>query len=117
MTFSFISTTSFWQDIINLPSPNPFNEASDLPEEPPPAVTIVENLLPTFVTKQYLTAALNNSSALVRFTSSQLLLTSLMKLKTLQRVFLSGGARWQAFSDVVLERIARRLPDSGSFVG
>ena len=116
LTFSFISTTSFWQDIINLPSPNPFNEASDLPEEPPPAVTIVENLLPTFVTKQYLTVALNNSSALVRFASSQLLLTSLMKLKTLQRVFLSGGARWQAFSDVVLERIARRLPDSGSIV-
>ena len=116
LTFSFISATSFWQDIINLPSPNPFNGASGLPDEPPPAVTIVDNLFPTFVTKQYLTTALNHSSALVRFASSQLLLTSLVKVKVLQRVFLSGGIRWLAFSDVVIERIARRLPDSGSIV-
>ena len=116
LTLSFILATSFWQDIINLPSPKPFNEATDLPEEPPPAVTLIENLLPSFLTKQYLAAAFTNCSPLVRFSCSQLLFSTLKKLKDLHRVFLSGGARWQAFSDIVLERIARCLPDSGSIV-
>lgn len=116
LTFPFISAISFWQDIINLPSPIPFSASSSLPDEPPPALTIIENLLPTFVTKQYLTSALNNTSQLVRFASSQLLLTSLTKLKNLQQVFLSGGARWVTFSDLVIERIARRLPESSSII-
>lgn len=116
LTFSFVSAIGFWQDIISLPSPIPFNAPSGLPEEPPPALTLIENVLPTFITKQFLTTALNSNSALVRFASSQLLLTSLMKLKRLQRVFLSGGTRWATFSDLVAERIARRLPDSGSIV-
>jgi len=116
LTFSFISATGFWQDTIDLPSPIAFITPSGLPEEPPPVSTIVENLLPTFVTKQYLTSALNNNSALVRFAASQLLLASLMKLKRLQRLFLSGGARWVTFSDLVVENSARRLPDSSSIV-
>jgi nucleolar pre-ribosomal-associated protein 1 len=116
LSFLFISVNSFWQDIISLPLPKQLSDGTDLPDEPPTAVTLSENLLPTFITKQYLSTALTNNSALVRLTSSQLLIAILGKLRDVQRMVSSGGERWLESFDIVLEKIARRLPDSGLIV-
>jgi hypothetical protein len=116
LTFNFVSMTNFWMEIIGLDLPRPFVDDDSLPDEPPSINTMLENLLPSFLDREYLTRGLYYKSALVQYTVCQLLYTCLSQVKRLKRFMSLGGSNWSAEYDVLLERMARRLPDIPSIL-
>ena len=116
LAFSFISEVNFSNEIINLPLPKEFTSSTSLPDEPPPTTIVLANLLPTVLTKQYLTNAVGHQSALVRHSICLLILTILNKFRELKSMIESKESTWQVQLDSILESISRRLPEPSSML-
>ena len=116
LTFSFISEVNFLIEIINLPLPKEITFSPSLPDEPPPTAVVLANLLPTILTKQYLTNAVGHQSALVRHSICLLILTILNKVRELKSIIGSKELAWQIQLDSILESISRRLPEPSSIL-
>ena len=106
----------FWIETINLPLPKEFISAANLPEEPPPIASVLGNLLPTILTKKYLTNAVGHQSALVRHTICLLIFAILNKVKKLKLIIESKESSWQVQLDSILESMLRRLPEFSSIL-
>ena len=116
LTFSFISEVNFWIEIIDLPLPKEFTSNYSLPDEPPPTAIVLANLLPTVLTKQYLTNAVGHQSSLVRHSICMLILSTLNKVRELKSIIDSKESEWQVQLDAILESISRRLPEPSSIL-
>lgn len=116
LTLSFTCTTALWRDIINLPLPKNLDDPLRLPDQPPPSTNVLASIMPTSITKAYLGKALHSNSALVRYTTCQLILVILTKLMELDLIYRSAGGDWLAQFDAIVENISRRLPDSASIL-
>lgn len=111
LTFSFISAVTFWQEIISLPWPEPFSDSSSLPDDPPPTITVLGNVMPPILSNRFLTNGLTSQSFLVRYTTCQLIFTILQKVKELKRAIRGAGRHWYELLNSMLESLAIRLPD------
>lgn len=112
LTLSFICTVAIWRDIINLHLPQNLSDPLYLPDQPPPSITVLSNIMPPSITKSYLVKGLKGNSTLVRYAICQLVLIILSKLKDLRQVYRSAREGWLSRYDSILENISRRLPDS-----
>jgi hypothetical protein len=116
LSFSFISEATLWKEIIALPLPKPFAIDESLPEEPPPATTILANIMPPQLSQRYLAECLFHESALIRHTVCQILFAILNQVKALKSAIQSGETRWEGLLDTTIETIARRLPEASSIL-
>jgi nucleolar pre-ribosomal-associated protein 1 len=116
LSLSFIDTLNFWLEILQLPLPQNMSNVSSLPDKPPQLGVVLDNIRPEIFTKQYLIKGLTNSSPLVRYTTCQLILTILQRLKELTQLYRSAGDLWRTEVTMMIINVAKHLPDSSNIL-
>ena len=116
LNFAFISCTALWTEIIQLPLPRNLEDSGSLSGEPPPIETVFGNILPRFVSRLYLSSALNNPSTLMAYYVCRSVHAVLSRLEELEVRYKTGGSQWSQQWDEILERVASNLPELATLV-
>ncbi|KAK9252348.1 ribosome 60S biogenesis N-terminal-domain-containing protein [Lipomyces tetrasporus] len=108
-TAGFLKWFTLCSKVIALPVPEMLIDSSQVFEFPPAVDIVVENILPSPLTRSILESGMQSQSQLIRNFLLNLQVQALLKLEKVVTVYDSHG--WISDKSALLEEIYRRLPD------
>ncbi|KAK9235370.1 ribosome 60S biogenesis N-terminal-domain-containing protein, partial [Lipomyces kononenkoae] len=108
-TAGFLRWFSRYCKIIGLPIPEILIDRNQVLEFPPAVNTVVENILPSPITRPMLETGLQSNSQIVRYFLLSLQVQAMMKLQKVVSLYESKG--WISGKSALLEEVYRRMPD------
>ncbi|KAK9367040.1 ribosome 60S biogenesis N-terminal-domain-containing protein [Lipomyces kononenkoae] len=108
-TAGFLRWFNQYSKIIALPIPQTLIDSNQVLEFPPAVNIVVENILPSPITRQMLETGLQSSSQIVRHFLLSLQVQAMMKLQKVVTLYDNKG--WISGKSALLEEIYRRLPE------
>ncbi|KAK9471647.1 ribosome 60S biogenesis N-terminal-domain-containing protein [Dipodascopsis tothii] len=105
----FLSAAHIISSILSTPIPaNLRREESEIGSAPPKEV-VIENIVPSILVKSSVSHGLAHNSQLIKYYTSSILVSSLLKYKSVKAIYENNG--WIADRDNLAEEVYRRLPD------
>ncbi|KAF2102415.1 hypothetical protein NA57DRAFT_51996 [Rhizodiscina lignyota] len=112
LTATWIGYSSFLFSTVQLPIPLHFGLPDGFAAAPPPASIVVESILPQPLTQKVLTRCLNQTSELISFFATRILVVALQKLKRVLKMFdkaaSAKGALWAEATKRLQSEVAQR---------
>jgi len=113
LTNTWIGYASLLYSIIDLPIPPFFGVGDTYRNSPPPIENIVENILPSPLSRTIMTKCLNQASSLITFFAMRILVTSLSKVKTIINMLKDAASTYGSYNKALEElnlRLASMFP-------